>query len=480
MERRLILQREAWRRKCQRNLDAFAVVVMERMGRAPAPHHRLLIRELQDVIDGRTPRLMINLPPGSAKSTYGSVIFPAFALARKPGLQILAASNTASMAETFSRSVMATVREHSDVLGYRLMRENAERWTTTNGGVYRAAGIGGAIAGTRAGLIIIDDPVRSAADADSETVRENQWNWFTQDARTRTVPNAGIVVIMTRWHQDDLGGRLIERQPGMWRVVSVPAQAVDDDPLGRAPGEWLWDGDPSYPYAENLRRLHAEHVAEGNMRGWNALFQGNPLPAEGSLFKVANIRVLDVPPDLRGAKIGRGWDLAATAQTGSRDPDWTCGVKMARRPDGGLVVLDVFRDRGGPERIDGWILNTSTQDRHDHGGGCRVSIPQDPGAAGKMLVLSHTRLLTGFAVQFGPDSGSKETRASPVASQVNAGNVSIVRGPWNRAFLDELAGFPNGTHDDQVDALSRVFGLVGLGPRPLNVSSDFLEAMARR
>jgi hypothetical protein len=142
---------------------------------------------------------MVNMPPGSAKSTYGSVLFPAWAFAQRDGFDIIGASNTGRMAEGFSRKAMATAADHQKTLGYALTRDTAEEWTTTNRGHYRAAGVGGSIAGERADLAIIDDPTRSRADAESLTVRESQWAWFTGDLRTRLKPDAAIVVIMTRW-----------------------------------------------------------------------------------------------------------------------------------------------------------------------------------------------------------------------------------------------------------------------------------------
>ena len=475
MERSVVLRREMRRRECRRNLLAFCTDALAPLGQAPDVHHRLLIRELEGVARGDTPRLMINMPPGSAKSTYGSVLFPAWAMAQEPGIDVIGASNTSTLAESFSRRVMGTVRDHAAVLDYGLTRESAEQWETTKRGRYRAAGVGGAIAGTRAKLVIIDDPTRSRADAESETVRESQWNWFTGDLRTRLKPDAAIVVIMTRWHPDDLGGRLLERQPGLWRVVSLPAIAGEDDALGRAPGEWLWDSG-GYGYGGELRKVHAEYEAAGAMRDWSALYQQTPRPADGALFKTGKIQVLDIAPNLRGATVGRGWDLAATKQIGTRDPDWTAGVKVARLPSGLFVVLDVFRDRGGPDDVDGWILNTTRQDGH----GVKQSLPQDPGQAGVTQALAFTRLLTGFQVETSRETGDKATRAAPVVSQINGGNFAIVKAPWNARFLDELAAFPSGSKDDQVDALSRAFALVGLGPRALIISDDVMKALGQR
>ena len=472
----ICLLEERERRACRKSLLAWAKRALEPLGQSPAAHHRLLIRELEAAIQGRTPRLMINLPPGSAKTTYSTIISPAWALAQRPTLDVICASNTGLMAEAFSRRTQALIRDHGETLGYGLTRETAEEWTTSNGGHYRAAGIGGAVAGTRADLVLIDDPTRSRADADSETVRESQWNWFTGDLRTRLKPEATIIVVMTRWHPDDLGGRLIDRQPGLWRVVSIPAIAEDDDALGRAPGQYLWEDSPDYAYGAELRKVYAEYQTAGAMRDWQALYQQHPRPAEGSLFKIGKIDVLEVPPPLRGATIARGWDLAATKQIGTRDPDWTVGVKLARELSGRYVVLDVTRFRGGPDEVDNIIHNTTHQD----GAGCKVSLPQDPGQAGKAQALAFTRLLTGYQVETSPETGAKETRAAPIASQVNGGNLAIVRAPWNATFLDELAAFPSGVKDDQVDALSRAFGVVGLGVRKMVVSPDVMRMLGQR
>jgi predicted phage terminase large subunit-like protein len=461
------------RRECRRSFLAWCIAALAPFGQTPAAHHRLLIAELQAVMDGDTRRLMVNMPPGSAKSTYGSVLFPAWALAQRAGLDIIGASNTSRMAERFSRRTMGLVRDHSATLGYRLTRDTAEEWSTSNRGLYRAAGIGGSIAGERADIASIDDPTRSRADAESETVRDSQWAWFTGDLRTRLKPDARIVVIMTRWHPDDLGGRLLDRQPGLWRVVSLPAVAEENDALGRAPGEWLW-GDDAYGYSNELKKVHAEYEAAGATRDWAALYQQRPRPQDGSLFKIPMIAVVDAAP--AGGESVRAWDLAATRQTGTRDPDWTAGVKMTRTGAGSYVVPDVVRLRGGPDEVEAAIVNTA----HRDGRKVRIGLPQDPGQAGKTQVLYLTRKLEGFIIDSSPETGDKGTRASPWASQVNVGNFSIVRGAWNAAFVDELAAFPSGVHDDMVDAGSRAFSIVGLNRGPITIDPATLAAARRR
>jgi predicted phage terminase large subunit-like protein len=415
------------------------------------------------------------MPPGSAKSTYASVLFPAWWFTQFPRGNIIAASHTDELAQRFGRKVRNTASDHALRLGYGLSADSKAvgRWETNHGGEYFAAGVGGAIAGRRADLVLIDDPVRNRESADSETVRESQWNWFTSDLRTRMKPSAAIVVIMTRWHADDLGGRLLDRQPGLWRVLKLPAKAGDADPIGRAPGEYLW-GDDAYGYGAELRLVHREYEAAGAMRDWSALYQQDPRPAEGALFHTAKIDILPAAP--LGRNVVRAWDLAATKQVGTRDPDWTVGIKLLREDSGRYVVLDAMRLRGGPDEVEAAIVNTAKQD----GASVRIGLPQDPGQAGKTQALYLTRALAGYRVETGTETGDKATRAGPFAAQVNVGNVAMLAATWNRPLLDEMAGFPAAAHDDHVDALSRAFGMVGLSAPPMRINPSAIAAFGRR
>ena len=278
-------------------------------GFGPAAHHRLLIRELQAVADGVHDRLAVFMPPGSAKSTYTSDLFPPWFLAQGRDRRIIATSNTADLAGTFSRRVRGRIRSHGPTLGYRLEREAEDFWTTTNGGEYRAAGIGGVITGLRADLALIDDPVKSREEADSEARRNRIWDWFQDDLRTRLRPGAAIVVVQTRWHQDDLSGRLLETQRDQWRVVSLPAEAEADDPLGRTPGEMLW-GDDAYGYAASLARVKAE----ASTRSWSALYQQRPVPDSGGYFQSDWLHRPTACPDRATLQVYGGSDYAVTAE----------------------------------------------------------------------------------------------------------------------------------------------------------------------
>lgn len=448
---------------------------LSNVGQTPALHHQLLINELESVTHGKTDRLMIFMPPNSAKTTYASVLFPAWFLAQKPNQHLITTSHNADYADDLSRQVMKFIKEFHETLDVNTINDSPQLWRTTNGCVTRAAGAGGSITGRRADLFIIDDPIKGRQDADSLVIRDHIWAWYRAEVLTRLNPGGRIILIQTRWHPDDLAGRLLdEMQNGgeQWRILNMPAIAeTDDDVLDRKIGDPLWPERFPLPLLERMRASVGE-------REWSALYQQRPRSTEGALFKTGEIQILDIAPNLHGAIVAAGWDFAATKQIGTRDPDWTVRCLLARLPSGLFVVLNIFRDRGGPDDVSNWLLNISTQDRAT-AQQVKISIPEDPGQSSKLQVLAFTRLLSGFNVHSSREDNAKEVRATPVMAQCNGGNLAIVKAPWNRAFLDELNEFP-GSKDDQVDALSRAFEIVGLGPRPMVISNDVLSFLGHR
>ena len=271
---------------------------------------------------------------------------------------------------------------------------------------------------------------------------------------------------MTRWHEDDLAGRLLLTDESSWRVIKLKAIAGDDDLLGRSPGEFLWSDD-AYGYGDLLKEMLDKYERVGGMRDWYSEYQQEPRPLEGCLFKIAMMGFVESA--LVPGKRVRAWDLAATAQTGTRNPDWTVGVLMDRQSNNRFVVCDVVRLRGGPDEVEAAIINTAARD----GRGVMVGLPQDPGQAGKQQTLYLTRKLVGYRVESTPETGDKATRAAPFASQVNVGNLALVRGAWNNAYIEELRSFPSGTKDDQVDASSRAFSM--LGTTPIRITREMLN-----
>lgn len=290
--------------------------------------------------------------------------------------------------------------------------------------------------------IVIDDP-HKADEARSDVVRQGVIDWFQNTLESRkNSPHTPIIVIMQRLHERDLAGWLLgdrkpDEPPGpggngeIWEHVCLPAINAD--------GTALW---PEKHSIEVLRRMEqaAPYVFAGQ-------YMQNPAPLDGGLFKPTQIQVIDAIPAGRIRWV-RGWDLASTT-----DGDWTAGAKLGQLEDGRYLIADMERQRVGPDERDAALKNTADRD----GKLTHVSIPQDPGQAGKTQVLYLTRKLAGYPVTASPESGDKITRAEPFAAQVNVGNVLMLRGGWNDALIEEMRMFPNGANDDQIDALSRAF-----------------------
>lgn len=323
---------------------------------------------------------------------------------------------------------------------------------------------GGGILGERADLVVIDDPFGSWEDAASETIRNKVYEWYRNTVMSRLKPGGRIVLMHQRLHLDDLAGRLLAEEGDEWEVLFLPAvweglnwrgEFQETDELGRTLGQSVW---PEYFTEEFL----AEKQKNVGALGWASMYQQRPTPVGGTLFRPALIGRVEAAA-AEPLKIVRAWDIASTAPKGGNDPDWTVGIKMQRNRNGTYTILDIVRFRGGPEEVRDRIVATAAADAEQHGPGrVQISLPQDPGAAGKYVISDLTKALAGHIVTASPESGDKYTRAMPFAAQVNAGNVNIVTSPdgsthYVRAYVEELELFPAGKKDDQVDASSRAF-----------------------
>jgi len=408
------------------------------------PYLRHIREHLDGVTDGRIKRLMIMVPPRHGKSTLATIHYPAWRLERDPSTRVVIACYNSTLAEKFSRRVRAIVRRRGMV---RLDRERqaVDDWLTTDEGGLRAVGVGSGITGQGADIVLIDDPVKSREEADSPAYRERCWEWYTEDLYTRLEPGAAVVLIQTRWHDSDLAGRILASdQADDWTVVRLPAEAEEGDPLGRPLGAALCPARYPLPALKDLERTLTAYP-------YAALYQQRPVPKSGGMFKAAAVGYIDAPPTtVAGTRWTRwrAWDLAAGGGKG----DSTAGVLMAVTAQGRYVVEDVVRGQWATDERDAAILGTAMAD----GPGVRIWIPQDPAAAGKSQVLYLVKQLYGYRVTAELNSGNKEVRAGPFSSQWNAGNVDLVRAPWNAAYVAELVRFPY-AHDDQVDASSDAF-----------------------
>jgi predicted phage terminase large subunit-like protein len=444
-----------------------------------AQHHQLILTKLDQTANTRHGRLMIFCPPGSAKSTFASVVFPSRYLAQQKDRKIILTSYGDDLARKMGRRTRAILRQprYKMIYGTELMPDSqgAQEFTLTNGSEYMACGILSGVTGNRANGLLIDDPIKGREQAESDTIRNKSWEAYQDDLLTRLVPGGWVCLITTRWHQDDIAGRILPvewkgesgpimcRDGNVWEVICLQARCeVPNDPLGRRRGEYLW---PEW--------FDLKHWAqfEHNARTWSSLYQQLPVPSSGDLFEPDQIRIIPVAPE--GDKITvRGWDLASVRDGG----DHTAGVKFSRLNSGRYVIEDMQYFQRGPDERDAAILQTAELDGKKVG----IDLPQDPGQAGKTQVLYLTRQLAGFKVYSSPESGDKVVRAEPVAAQVNVGNVDMVRGNWNYAMLQAMRGFPgSGTPDDPIDALSRAFARVML-KIPMVVSKTALHQMAHQ
>ena len=386
------------------------------------------------------------MPPGSAKSTYATVIFPPWYMAQEGAGPVIGASHNVSLANRFSSKVRDMVAQHSAELGYGLNSEAIERWETSHGLEYLAAGVGTGIAGFRASLGVIDDPVASREDADSERMREKAWNWYKDDFTNRLRPDALELIIMTRWHEEDLGGQILAHDDGIpTKVLKLPAIAGENDPLGREPGGWLWEGE--YKYADRLREKRDAYAATNDMRSWSSMYQQNPTPEEGLFLEVGNIARAETPA-LSDLRLFGASDYATKDGSG----DFTVHAIGGLDKDDVLHVVAVWRRQ---TTTDVWIEQFIAMNK---------SYPVVEWGEPKDLIqrsiepqLEARMSKEGCYVSRVPYPVTKDkpTMARPLQARVAQRKISVPPGAfWADDLMAEMAKFPAGRHDDQVDALA--------------------------
>lgn len=439
-------------------------------------HHRVVARQLDRVLTGEVRRLMLLLPPQNGKSEMVSRRFPAYVFGRRPNTRFVACSYSASLAQDMSRDVqkIMSTTEYQALFPRTRLATGRDDEIRTQGqfeivghrGHYVAAGVGGSITGKTLDIGVIDDPIKNRAEAESQVYRDNVWAWYTSTFATRQFGDQGAIVIaLTRWHEDDMAGRLLKLarenpDADQWEVVSFPAVAdvvrVGDP---RQVGEVLWPA--KYPIEE----LHRRKAGMGSY-DWAALYQQQPAPPGGGMFQRAwfTVGVVPVPEERDGKLVTprikrcRFWDCAGSEATGKSDPDWTVGTLVAECA-GIYYAEDVARVRTTAGNVDALMLQTAKTDPP----GTLIREEQEPGSAGKSVVASHLKMLSGFDYAGVPATGEKSTRWRPFAAQAEGGNVRLVAGTWNRAWLDEMAFVPFGAHDDQADSASGAFNALAPG-----------------
>lgn len=439
-----------------------------------------------DLRRGHGPRLMIFEPPRHGKSLEASQNFPTWFLGTFPDKRVVLASYEQGLALGWSRRGRDTLLEYGlDFFGVQVRTDTkaAAAWETTAGGGMTAVGVGSGLTGRGADLLIIDDPLKDAEQANSEVIRQKVWDWWLSTARTRLMPGGAVLLIMTRWHEDDLAGRLLANDPSRdkfgvplpegerreevdgdeWDVICLPALAEPDhplcggvDPLGREAGQPLWPA--QYPAAT----LEQTKRASGDL-WFSAMYQQRPAPAEGGMFKRANFRywtgeyhgggrgVITLarddgpfPLDLAQCLIFACADMAATEKETS---DYSAVTTWAITPLGDLVLLDCQRERLEQPKQPAWIAaNTVTKHNVRY-----IGIE----AKTFGLTLIQTMAGRGWPVKRLEADGDKVARATTAAVRYETHKVyHPTYHPMLAEFESELLTFPNATHDDWVDTVA--------------------------
>jgi predicted phage terminase large subunit-like protein len=406
-----------------------------------ARHTQTICDHLEAVERGELDRLIVTMPPRHGKTLHVSQALPAWALGRHPRRQIILASYGAELAEGNSRRARAYMRSDRWPFECKVSEESRaqNRWQTDAGGILIATGCEGGLTGYGADLLIVDDPIRDRADAESISTRERLWQWYSDVARTRLMPSGRIILCQTRWHDDDLAGRILNSEDGKrWTLLSLPAIAEASDALGRAPGEALW------PERFPLDELPSVERGEISASSFSALYQQDPLPASGVTFQGEWMQNrYDVQPDRYVALRVMVIDGAWTAKTTSDPSALACWATDERR----YYLLESMAKRlEFPDLVP--LVVACYREWKPH------AVVAEAAASGIPLVQMLARE-TSIPIVGIPPKGDKVARVQAVTPLFETGKVLLPKSaPWLDAWMEEHLRFPAARHDDQVDCTS--------------------------
>jgi predicted phage terminase large subunit-like protein len=432
----------------------------------PSHHHYFMCDHLMQVEAGEIAVLIMAFPPGAAKSTYASRSFAQWMIGRHPNWPILALGHTQRFTEEqFSKPIKNNIDTDTYRLAFPdvLLAENergASFWRLEDWkGSYACRGALAATAGLRARLAIGDDLFPNAAAAASEVERENIWRWWTADVMTRMLPGSPMVLVNTLWHTDDVPNRLKRMNeenpaalPQPFVFINIPAQAEEDDPLGRRPGEWLWCKDQQddgfysiLDYETKRNALPPSH--------WSALYLGKPLDQMGDYISEDQFTRYERPPINR---VGYEPEWVKTvisvdsASKGKERSDYTVILVFRVRVDGVHCLVDVWRDKKPLETVIRTLARLMRHWQANH------AIVEDTGMGAQILENYQGKMPCPMVPYTPSGRGSKDYRFDAAAPWITSGRVQFPqKAPWLTDFINELVAFPNGSYDDQVDAFSQ-------------------------
>lgn len=419
-----------------------------------------ICQHLEAVTKGDIKRLLINVPPGCMKSLLAGVLWPAWEWGPqgRPGLRYLGTAHKQDLGVRDNLKCRRLIQSEWYQARWPMKLtgdQNAKTKFENDHTGFREAMAFTSMTGSRGDRIILDDPL-SVDHANSDADLRAAELTFTEALPTRVNnDDSAIVVIMQRLHEKDTAGIILKRDLGYVHLC-LPMRFEAERKCVTIIGfedPRTYDGELLFPErfpeatVSSLEKTMGSYAAAGQL-------QQRPAPREGGMFKRAWFPVVRAIP--AGTRFVRGWDLAATEGAG----DWTVGVKIGRQKNGRFLIANVARDRKSAAGVERLLINTASQDGYE----CTISIPQDPGQAGKAQTSYLIQQLAGYTVTSSTESGDKVTRAGPLAAQAEAGNVDILEGDWNDAFFEEITIFPNGTKD-QTDAASRAFNELVMGSK---------------
>lgn len=432
---------------------------------------------------------MVLMPPGSAKSTYATVRFPAYFLGQMVDKGVITASYNERLATRFGRKVRNLIRsrEYQRIFPRTTLAEDSQakgEWETSEEGFYFATGIGGGVTGRRADLAVIDDPIKGRKEADSELIRDNAWDWYIDDFRTRLKPGGSIVVIQTRWHQDDLAGRIlpddwdgqsgwVEARDGeQWYVICLPARSGENDILGRQPGQWLWTDWFTPEWWEQTERT----ARQKDVRTWNSLYQQTPTDEEGTFFKREWFPRFKLGEQPAHTNKYLSSDFAVTEGDGDYTEFGVCELDS----DDDLWLTDWWY---GQESADTWIdAELDLIAKHKplvalgESGVIRRSVePFLKKRSRERRVYCNFEWITR--------TNDKPSMARAIQARAAQGKVHIPNTPWGDRLLEQLVAFPAGKNDDAVDVLAlmglaldgMVGGVVPPAAKPKDPMGDYTD-----
>jgi|TARA_R110000803_G_scaffold87023_1_gene153609 predicted phage terminase large subunit-like protein len=421
-----------------------------------AKHHRALAKVLEKVEKGHIPRLIVSMPPRHGKSELVSRRFVPWIQGRDPYRNVIFATYNEDFAKDFGADVrnIMTLPQYKHVFpsfGLRKGGASKSRIQTTSGGMSVFVGRGGSITGRGGDFVILDDPIKDSMEANSPTLREQLWQWFTQVLMTRLMTaSASIVIVQTRWHEDDLIGRLTDptnphyspEEAAKWKIINLPALAEDEDPLGRKKGELLWPERFDMEFMEAQRRL--------DPRGFSALYQGRPTAEDGDLFRRENIKYFnrkDLPEDMR---IYAASDHAVGVDRTRNDATCLLIVGVDRNDD--IFLLDCWWEKRTTDKVVDAMLELMSKWKPLIWWAEKGHISK---AIGPFLRKRMAEEKVYCRIEEVTPVANKVQRAQSILGRMAMNKVLFPRqSVWTQKATDEILKFPNGRNDDFVDTLA--------------------------